>query len=185
MIAVSRIFLTGRPGAGKTTAILKTIEMLECETHGFYTREMREEGRRMGFSICDLEGNSALMAHVDFPRTVSVGKYGVDVEAINRIGVAALRRALEQRCLAVVDEVGKMELASFEFRRTIMDIVLSAIPMLGTMHSRKDKYTELIRQREDVEVWTLTRENRDELPLKLAQVFQSGAAPSRARRSRP
>jgi len=174
MAEIRKIFLTGRPGAGKTTAILNALGMLQCEKHGFYTREIREAGRRVGFEIRDLQGNSAVMAHVDLPGDVGVGKYGVDVEAVDRIGVSALLKALEQGRLAVVDEVGKMELASPRFRRTILDVIRSQIPILGTMHGRRDQYTELIREREDTGVWNVTRKNRDEIPARLAHLFRLG-----------
>jgi nucleoside-triphosphatase len=48
---------------------------------------------RTGFSITSLEGESAVMAHVDFRGPIRVGKYGVDVPAFERIALPALRDA--------------------------------------------------------------------------------------------
>lgn len=44
------ILLTGRPGIGKTTVIMRLAEHLEeREVVGFYTEEIRDRGRRQGF----------------------------------------------------------------------------------------------------------------------------------------
>ncbi len=48
----ANVFLTGRPGVGKTTVIERALQMMgDIEMHGFITREMREDGRRVGFRI--------------------------------------------------------------------------------------------------------------------------------------
>jgi nucleoside-triphosphatase THEP1 len=50
------IFLTGRPGVGKTTCIGRVIDALQEHkllhwACGFYTAESRVDGNRVGFSI--------------------------------------------------------------------------------------------------------------------------------------
>lgn len=167
------IFITGRPGIGKTTAILRAVELLDLEVHGFTTREIRQGRARLGFRIEDMAGAGAVMAHVDFPGPVKVGKYGVDLGALEAVGVAALRRAVECGTPAVIDEVGKMELASPVFVETLMAVVASEVPVLGTMHKRSDPTTRSIRAREDTRVIEITRSNRDELPQRLARMVEA------------
>ena len=67
------VFLTGLPGVGKTTIIQKFMRKCPVSVWGFFTREIREHGRRMGFTIeaiCSWDGNEsaehihAVMAHV-------------------------------------------------------------------------------------------------------------------------
>ncbi|MBI4013266.1 MAG: hypothetical protein HY359_13190 [Candidatus Rokubacteria bacterium] len=41
-----------------------------------------------------------------------VGKYGVDVDALKRVGIPAIREAVAAGRLVVVDEIGKMGMAS-------------------------------------------------------------------------
>jgi len=172
MAHAKNIFITGRPGVGKTTAIMKTLNLLECDACGFYTREIRQQRTRVGFEISDLAGHTAVMAHVDFPKTVSVGKYGVDTGAVDRIGVGALQTALKRRCLAVVDEVGRMELSSERFVKVLMRVLDADIPVLGTIHAKEDAVTRSIRQRGDTDIWQVTLEDRDELPARLAKALR-------------
>jgi len=70
-----------------------------------------------------LEGETAVLAHVDFPGPFQVGKYGVDVAALDTVGVQALRKAIEEKRLVVVDEIGKMELFSTAFREAVAQAV--------------------------------------------------------------
>lgn len=172
MSEIKNLFLTGRPGIGKTTAILRVLEKVNAPMHGFYTREMCEHGKRVGFEIQDLEGNRATMAHVDFSGPPRVSKYGVDPEAVARIGVAALERALEDNTPAVLDEVGKMELACQEFRDVLEELLDADIPVLGTVHAKQERYAAMIREREDAEVITLNAENRDSVPDTVARRLQ-------------
>ena len=92
------LLLTGRPGIGKTTVIKAVVGWLGERAGGFYTEEIRDQGRRKGFRLVALDGQAAVMAHVDLrgkgrPR---VSRYGVDVGAIERVGVSALQRAMEE-----------------------------------------------------------------------------------------
>lgn len=170
---IRNIFITGRPGVGKTTAIMRTVEQLGREARGFYTEEMREGRRRVGFRISDLQANSAVMAHVDFSREISVGKYGVDVEAVDRIGVAALQEAISRGVLAVVDEVGKMELASDDFVRILEEALDAGIPVIGTVHNKQEKHARRLKERLDTDVWRITMDNRDEIPARLARAVSA------------
>ncbi|KAF6274702.1 nucleoside-triphosphatase, cancer-related [Rhinolophus ferrumequinum] len=53
------VFLTGSPGVGKTTLIQKASEVLKSSgmpVDGFYTEEVRQGGRRIGFDVVTLSG---------------------------------------------------------------------------------------------------------------------------------
>nr|KAF6279957.1 nucleoside-triphosphatase, cancer-related [Myotis myotis] len=53
------VFLTGPPGVGKTTLIQKASEVLKSSgvpVDGFYTQEVRQGGRRIGFDVVTLSG---------------------------------------------------------------------------------------------------------------------------------
>ncbi|MGD9001751.1 MAG: nucleoside-triphosphatase, partial [Anaerolineae bacterium] len=132
------LLLTGRPGVGKTTVIKKVAEALEGQAGGFYTEEVRgPEGRRRGFQLVTLDGNEAVMAHVDLrgegrPR---VSRYGVDVEAIHQVGVTALRRAMAANHVVIVDEIGKMELFCEPFKEAVIAALEGRNPVLATAMS--------------------------------------------------
>ena len=106
------LLLTGVPGVGKTTLIRNVARDLPVGSlRGFYTQEMREHGRRTGFRLITFHGEEGVMAHIDFPHSAQVGKYPVDVAAVDRLTEAALRPAPETT-VYVVDEIGKMECLS-------------------------------------------------------------------------
>jgi nucleoside-triphosphatase len=56
------VLLSGKPGCGKTTVVRKTVERLPLPVGGFYTREMRMAGRRLGFEIVTLDGRRGVLA---------------------------------------------------------------------------------------------------------------------------
>ena len=105
--AKKALLLTGPPGCGKTTLILRAAERLGERAGGFYTTEVRQSGKRVGFNIVTLDGARATLSHVTLSSPHQVGRYGVDVEALERVGVAALRKAARSRLVVVVDEIGK------------------------------------------------------------------------------
>ena len=74
------ILITGKPGSGKTTLFRRLIDDLQyLNPVGFYTAEIRKGGTRRGFSLCGLNGQSGVLAHVELRTGFRVGKYGVDV----------------------------------------------------------------------------------------------------------
>jgi len=127
--------LTGRPGTGKTSLIRQVLAGIKGKTGGFYTEEIRSRGIRQGFRLVTLDGQTALLAHVDIHSPYRVSKYGVDIDSLDRVGVSALHRAAKECALIVIDEIGKMELFSDNFRQTVLEILSSGQRVLGTLCS--------------------------------------------------
>src|SRR5207244_10235406 len=86
-VVVEKVLLTGRPGCGKTTLIKRVVNNLPRRVGGFYTEEIREGGSRAGFKIMTLDGEEVVFAHVDFKTRERVGKYGLDLSALEKTGV--------------------------------------------------------------------------------------------------
>jgi nucleoside-triphosphatase len=152
--------LTGRPGVGKTTLIRQAISGTARIAGGFYTREIRAGTQRQGFEIVTLDGPTAILSHVDFHSPHRVGKYGVNVDNLNSLGVAALRRAIEECELVVVDEIGKMELFSLPFRESVLEAIKSGKKVLGTIMLQPHPWADQIKRDARVEVLTVTRASR-------------------------
>jgi nucleoside-triphosphatase len=161
------ILLSGRPGVGKTTALRRIVEGLEGDTGGFYTREVRTGGRRTGFELVTLDGKHALLATSDpgmaLGHPVPFGRYRVDLEAIDTIGVPALLHALQQGLVVVVDEIGPMEIRSPRFREAILQILEGDVPVVGTIYARPQPFADRVKAHPRVRVPTITVENRDTL----------------------
>ncbi len=63
---MKRVYLlTGRPGAGKTSLIKQAVSEFKGKAGGFYTEEIRSRGTRLGFKLVTLDGQEAILAHVD------------------------------------------------------------------------------------------------------------------------
>ncbi len=165
------ILLSGKPGVGKTTIIRQVIVRLPRLAGGFVTAEIREGSKRVGFKIESVmprpgtSGNvrKGTLAHVGFAGPHRVGKYGVNVEALEDVGVAALMEALTREGVVVMDEIGRMELCSARFREAVARVLESPNPVLGTIQARHNEFLDSIRRREDVEIIEVTKGNRDAL----------------------
>jgi len=173
------VFLTGRPGIGKTTVLLRAVELLKARgarVGGMVSREVREGGRRVGFEIIDIAtGRRGWLAHINQPVGPRLGKYRVNLADLENVGVRAIREAIGHADIVVIDEVGPMELFSAEFRRAVREALESGKPVLGTIHYRaRGPLLNAIREDPSIEVITVTLQNRDRLPEQVASML--GAA---------
>jgi nucleoside-triphosphatase len=156
------LLITGPPGSGKTTAFRRIIESLRDVTPcGFYTGEVRERGVRIGFDLVSLSGRRQVLARTGMagPR---VGKYGVDVAGLEAF-LGDPEVLPEGAGVVVVDEIGKMECLSPHFRSYVVHILESGVPCIATIALRGDAFIESLKNRPDVVIRTLTRENRERL----------------------
>lgn len=151
--------LTGKPGTGKTSLIKQAVAQFKGKAGGFYTEEIRSQGTRLGFKLVTLDGQEATLAHVDFPSRYRVSKYGVDVDSLDRVGVSALRQAVEQCDLVVVDEIGKMEFFSAGFREAVREIMESGRRVLGTIMLAPNLWADAIKRHPQVNLVEVTRAN--------------------------
>lgn len=161
--------LTGKPGTGKTSLIKRALAGMKGKASGFYTEEIRTRGVREGFRLVTLDGQSIILAHINIKSSYRVSKYGVDIDSLDRVGVAALRRAVEQCALVVVDEIGKMELFSTNFRETIGQIMGSGQRILGTIMLSPHPWADAIKHRPQVKVITVTRDNHEPVLAELKE----------------
>jgi len=159
--------LTGRPGTGKTSIIKQIAAQMKGKAGGFYTEEIRTQGVREGFRLVTLNGESIILAHVSIHSPYRVSKYGVDIDALERIGVPALHKAAQQYDLVVVDEIGKMELFSAKFREAVSQIIDSGKRMLGTIMFNPNPWADSIKRQPQVELITVTRDNNQQILNKL------------------
>ena len=165
------ILLTGRPGVGKTTVIRELLDRLPGHAGGFYTEEIREGRGRVGFRIVTLDQQRAILAHVRIRGHPRVGKYGLDLTALERVGVKALRQAVADADYAVVDEIGKMELLSTEFRAAVHEALDSSKPVIATIMSGPHPAADAIRAHPLATLIEVTRDNRDHLMPRILELL--------------
>ena len=158
------ILLTGSPGIGKTTVIKKVLDKLSpVLAGGFWSTEIRRGSKRIGFAIKTVDGREGILAHKEIGHGPRVGSYTVNVEDINNIAIHSIIAARQQNKIIVIDEIARMELCSPKFASEVM-ISLDAKRVLGTIQIRRDPILNSIKNRSDVQLFTLTTKNRDELP---------------------
>lgn len=157
------IIVTGLPGVGKTILIKNVLhEIRDLDPIGFYTEEVREKGVRKGFSLTGTDGSSAILAHENIQSRFRVGKYGVDIAGFEKFIFDIPFRDAASR-LIVIDEIGKMECLSPEFRGLIEELLSSGKMIVATVALKGTGLIEQVKSRPDIDLIEITRGNRDRL----------------------
>ena len=161
------LLLTGRPGVGKTTIIKRIAQALGERAGGFYTEEILGPGGRKGFRVITLDGQQGMLAHVDVRSRSKVGRYGVDVADFERVGVAALQRAIDSAEIVVVDEIGKMELFSPRFKSALIKALDCGKPLLATAMIAAEPWVDALKQMPGVTTIEVTKQNRGTMAARV------------------
>jgi len=166
------LILTGAPGIGKTTVLIKTVEALKAKgvnVGGMISREVREGNVRVGFEIIDLTNNKqGCLANVKQKDGPQIGKYHVNLEDLEDIGVTAITEAVEKCAVVAIDEIGPMELFSEKFKEAVKKALASSKVVLAVVHAKaRDPLIYEAKQRDDAEIFTVTLDNRDSLTKEL------------------
>lgn len=134
---------------------------------------MRDDrGRRRGFKIISLDGQEDMLASVDIVSNNKVSKYGVSIAAMERVGVPAIRDALDHKDIVVIDEIGRMELLSKQFRNVITQVLDSPKPVLGTVAIKSVNFAKKAGERQDTKIIKLTRANGPEIITHVGRLLE-------------
>ncbi|XP_072031593.1 cancer-related nucleoside-triphosphatase homolog isoform X2 [Amphiura filiformis] len=181
-VTARHIFVTGQPGVGKTTLVMQTVEQLKAsgvEVHGFYTEEVRDGGRRIGFDVVTMDGMRGPLARVSSSGGPRVGQYAVNLRSFEQLALPRVEPKSGSRGtlpVYVIDEVGKMELFSQGFVQSVRRLLNQPYStVLGTIPVPKGKtlgLVEEIRSRRDVKVYNLTKDLRNQLVSEVVEAVQ-------------
>ena len=153
-----KVFITGQPGCGKSTLVMQIADALKAsgwKVGGILTPEVREHGHRLGFKVVDIVSKrEAWLASIHIPTKNMVGKYYVHVDDFESIAIPALEYALNECNLIIIDEIGKMEMFSQNFRELLEKILKSDKNLLAVVHRA---YAQKLKQYG--KLFWLTREN--------------------------
>ncbi|HDS45603.1 MAG TPA: NTPase [Methanomicrobia archaeon] len=174
-----KIGLTGKPRIGKSTIVKVVIERLKADgvpVGGMLTADLREHGRRVGFTIEDIRtGETGVLAHVQLPtRGPTVGKYTVNLTDLDNIGARSIVEATirPEIKLIIIDEIGTMELKSRNFIEAVERALASEKHLVVTVHQRS--MHELVQRiRRTFEILEVTEANRDDLPTMVMAALRN------------
>lgn len=156
------LLLTGKPGTGKTALIREAISRTRIRAGGFYTEEIRTGGVRQGFRIVALDGQQAILAHVDISSPYQVSKYKVDISSLDKVGVPAIHQALKECDVTIIDEIGKMELLSLHFKEVVRQAIESGKKVLGAIMLGPHPFADEVRSHPQVELLPVSRDNHNQ-----------------------
>jgi nucleoside-triphosphatase len=71
----------------------------------------------------------------------------------------------------IVDELGKMELASQDFREAVSRAFDGRAALVATVQLAHHPFTDALKARPGIERLRVTRENREQLPDRLAELL--------------
>jgi len=164
------LLITGYPGTGKTTLVIKMAQLMENKNpSGFYTEEIRENDRRVGFKLISIDKKEAVLSHVDIKSKYRVSKYGVDVAQFDDF-LEELKLDSIDSGLILIDEIGKMECFSQRFKKMINTILDNdEITLIATIAQKGGGFIDKIKQRSDIELFELTPNNRNDLHKDILQ----------------
>jgi nucleoside-triphosphatase len=181
---IPKIGITGMPSVGKTETLIKIIEKIEksgYKIQGMITESLMEDDKRIGFYVKDWQTKEReLFAHLDFDLKDKVGKYGVDLNVLEKIGVTAIEKAIydEHVDIIIIDEIGKMEMLSEKFCETVIDALDSDKPILVTLHKKsRTPLLQDIRRRDDIRILEVTAVNKNLLPYKIEKIMAEKLPP--------
>ncbi len=168
----AKILLTGLPGCGKTTAIMKIIDALDCEkVAGFYTQEIRQNNVRKGFSWKRLDGAEGTLAHIKIKGPWRVGKYGVDVAGFEESVVPILGVEQTDVELFVIDEIGKMECFSEKFVAAVHRLFASEKSVLATVAKKGTGLITEVKNYPNIQLFNLTSAGREKAVAEILQIL--------------
>lgn len=175
-----KIGITGMPGSGKTQTLLRIIQLLEQEgvtVGGMVTEPIVEKHRRAGFQITNwMTKEHAVFAHEGMKSRVRSGKFGINVGALEDLGSRSLADARASADVIVIDEVGKMEVESEAFTKSVVDTLDGNKSIVMTLHKKsRNPLLQDIRRRDELRLLEVTPVNKNLLAFKIVRLLTGRA----------
>jgi nucleoside-triphosphatase len=159
------IVLTGAPGVGKTTAVMRVARELKergVKVGGIVSRELRTNNMRIGFEFIDLSTNDRNVLASITGNGPKVGKYFVNVAGC-RFAAERLTNAIRNYEVIICDEIGPMELKSREFIDTVKNLLYVDKKVIVVVHQKlQHPLTDEFRNKSSLLI-NLDLENREKV----------------------
>jgi nucleoside-triphosphatase len=159
------IVLTGAPGIGKTTAVMRAARALSdrgLNVGGIVSRELRSNNMRIGFEFIDLITYDTNVLASITGNGPKVGKYFVNLAGC-RFAAKRLDAAAKNCDVIICDEIGPMELKSREFLDSVKKLLDVDKKTIVVVHQRlQHPLTEQFRKKSSLLI-SLDLANREKV----------------------
>jgi nucleoside-triphosphatase len=159
------IVLTGAPGVGKTTAVIRVARELKergVKVGGIVSRELRTNNMRIGFEFIDLTTNDRNVLASITGNGPKVGKYFVNVAGC-RFAAERLTNAIRNSDVIICDEIGPMELKSRDFIDSVKNLFDVDKKVIVVVHQKlQHPLTDEFRNKSSLLI-NLDLENREKI----------------------
>ena len=164
--------LTAPPKMGKSTAIKKIINMLGAKNCcGFYTKEIIEDGKRVGFKIVTLSGKEGILADVSYDGEYIIGKYGVNLKEFEKVALTELESIInaDSNKYVIIDEIGPMQLFSDKYKELLLKIASTDKKIVGTAFYESYDWLDDFKKLDNVELIEIDEMNRNDIPMEVVE----------------
>jgi nucleoside-triphosphatase len=136
---------------------------------GTLTPEIRRDSERWGFKVLDIKsGKEAVFASIEM-KPAAVSRYGLDMEAFEKIAVPALEFGIGSADIVAIDEIGNMEVHSERFKQLVSRALDAKKVIAAVSFKSKDEFIEKVKSRKDVKVHYLTRPNYNRVSKEIRE----------------
>lgn len=164
------LFLTGEKRIGKSTTLRHVIERVNLSIGGYITERNIQDNTK-SFTVRSLYDGieKHIIANVnikDKSKEVFLDSFETGLSTI-------LDNSLKNRDIIVLDELGFMENNVDIFTSKVYELLDSEKPVFGVLKDFDCKFLNKIRNRDDVIVIEITKENRDTILDKIVSILKS------------
>lgn len=164
------LFLTGKIGIGKSTILENVLERINVSIGGYIT-ERNIQGHIKTFTIRSLydgveKHTIANINTIDKSKEIFLDSFKTGIPSI-------LDKSLHDRDLIVLDELGFMENNIALFTDKVYELLDSSKPVIGVLKDFDCEFLNSIRNRNDVIVLEITKENRDIILDNIISILKS------------
>jgi len=167
---MNNIFLTGDKQVGKSTIINRFLAEYNGRVCGFKTLLETDPYRR--FYLHSLNPQITFNEKIYISKINEQGFLKGNIEGFDSFGVEILNDCLTSPPdLIVFDELGLFESDAILFQKAVHKCLDSPIPVLGVLKAKSSPFLDSIRYRNDVTIYNVTLENREEMNEIIAHLY--------------
>ena len=160
----NNIFLTGQPGAGKSTIIKNVVAELNIIPGGFIVNRKGERNCPTGFFLinaCKINSLRGISKNYEerrdkrmiiFASRKDCGDcWQINKEVFDKTGVELLEEG-KSKDIIIMDELGRFELDALRFRQKVIELLDAEIHVLGVIKDESNSFMDGIRNLNHIEL---------------------------------